>query len=97
MIQLYNENLEDAIAACMENGLSTIASCAGHKIWDSPYIAMKKREDAIGNAVMIKSSFNENKIIETMDCINTKVKEMFKSNINNSDGNIKQENEEGFD
>ena len=50
-----NPNLEDALNACWENGIPTLASNIGHGIGDSPYIAMEINEN------------NQEKIFNFMD------------------------------
>lgn len=50
-----NPNLEDALNACWENGIPTLASNIGHGIGDLPYIAMEINEN------------NQEKIFNFMD------------------------------
>lgn len=53
-----NEKLKDAITQCIENGIPTIASCAGHSFMDSPYIAMSINEENVGNILNLIDKFS---------------------------------------
>ena len=53
-----NEKLKEAISQCIENGIPTIASCAGHSFLDSPYIAMSINEENVGNILNLIDKFS---------------------------------------
>lgn len=52
-----NKNLQGAISSCIENGIPTIASCAGHSLVDSPYLAMRINKENIGNILNLINVF----------------------------------------
>ena len=57
-----NPDLEDAIRACIDNGIRTQASCGGHgKIDDDPYLAIEINEENIKKIYSILNSVFANR------------------------------------
>lgn len=52
-----DESLQKAISSCIENGIPTITSCAGHSSVDYPYLAMKVNGENMGKILNIINAF----------------------------------------
>lgn len=51
-----NKSLENAIRSCIENNISTHASCAGHSLLDLPYLSLKVNKENLGQILNIMNS-----------------------------------------
>lgn len=59
-----DEALSDAIISCTENQIPTLASCAGHKITDYPYLTMIITPQNIGRILNIMNELSEKKGVD---------------------------------
>jgi len=59
-----DEALNDAIISCMENEIPTLASCAGHKITDVPYLTMIITPQNLGRILNIMNELSEKKGVD---------------------------------
>lgn len=51
-----NKHLENAITNCIDNNIPTFASCAGHEMFDSPYLSLKVNKNNLGRILNIMNS-----------------------------------------
>lgn len=56
--------LSDAIISCTENQIPTLASCAGHKITDSPYLTMIITPQNLGRILNIMNELSEKRGVD---------------------------------
>lgn len=58
-----NSKLQEAISSCIQNGISTYASCKGHTMYDRPYLSMIITKDNLGKILNIINNVSDMKHI----------------------------------